>query len=86
MIENRNIFQRLAWSVYKYFLTLISMLRTNIRDYGMFIALVVIFIVFGFMTNGIFLGPFNFTNLLNQTAYVAVLAVGYDSCYRYEAN
>ena len=76
MIENRNIFQRLAWSVYKYFLTLISMLRTNIRDYGMFIALVVIFIVFGFMTNGIFLGPFNFTNLLNQTAYVAVLAVG----------
>lgn len=75
-MENKNIFEKIAWSVYKYFLTLVSMFRTNIRDYGMFIALVVIFIVFGFMTNGIFLGPFNFTNLLNQTAYVAVLAVG----------
>ncbi len=76
MVENKNILEKAAWHIYKYFLTLISMLRTNIRDYGMFIALVVIFIVFGFMTNGIFLGPFNFTNLLNQTAYVAVLAVG----------
>lgn len=76
MNENKNIFQKVAWSIYKYFLTLISMFRTNIRDYGMFIALIVIFIVFGFMTGWIFLGPFNFTNLLNQTAYVAVLAVG----------
>lgn len=76
MIENKNIFEKIVWSVYKYFLTLISMFRTNIRDYGMFIALVVIFIVFGYMTGWIFLGPFNFTNLLNQTAYVAVLAVG----------
>jgi len=76
MNENKNIFSRIGWSIYKYFLTLISMFRTNIRDYGMFIALIVIFIVFGFMTNWIFLGPFNFTNLLNQTAYVAVLAVG----------
>lgn len=76
MIENKNIFQKITWSVYKYFLTIISLFRTNIRDYGMFIALVVIFIVFGFMTSWIFLGPFNFTNLLNQTAYVAVLAVG----------
>ena len=76
MIENKNMFRKIVWSVYKYFLTLISMFRTNIRDYGMFIALVVIFIVFGYMTGWIFLGPFNFTNLLNQTAYVAVLAVG----------
>ena len=60
----------------KYFLTLISMFRTNIRDYGMYIALAVIFITFAIMTNGIFLGPINFTNLLNQTAYVSVLAVG----------
>ncbi|WP_168203264.1 sugar ABC transporter permease [Oceanispirochaeta crateris] len=52
------------------------MLRTNIRDYGMFIALIVIFVIFQFMTGGIFLKAFNFTNLLNQSAYVAVLAVG----------
>jgi len=60
----------------KYFLTLISMFRTNIRDYGMYIALSVIFIIFSIMTYGVFLGPINFTNLLNQTAYVSVLAVG----------
>ncbi len=62
--------------VYKYILTLFSMLRSNIRDYGMYIALGVIFITFAIMTNGVFLGPINFTNLLNQTAYVSVLAVG----------
>lgn len=62
--------------VYKYFLTLTSMLRTNIRDYGMYIALGAIFIIFSIMTGGSFLKPTNFTNLLNQTAYVSVLAVG----------
>ena len=62
--------------VFKYFLTLGSMLRTNIRDYGMYIALGAIFITFSAMTNGNFLKPTNFTNLLNQTAYVSVLAVG----------
>lgn len=62
--------------IQKYFLSIMSSFRTNIRDYGMYIALVVIFIVFTVMTGGLFLGPINFTNLLNQTAYVAVLAVG----------
>jgi putative multiple sugar transport system permease protein len=42
----------------------------------MYIALIVIFIIFSMMTNWVFLAPINFTNLLNQTAYVAVLAVG----------
>lgn len=74
--DNKNILSKIGFVIYKYFLTLISMFRTNIRDYGMFIALAVIFIVFGIMTEWIFLGPFNFTNLLNQTAYVSVLAVG----------
>ncbi len=62
--------------ILRYFYTLISMFRSNIRDYGMYIALVVIIIIFTILTNGVFLGPINFTNLLNQTAYVAVLAVG----------
>lgn len=60
----------------RYFLTMISIFRTNIRDYGMYIALIVIFIIFTSLTNGVFLRPMNFTNLLNQTAYVSVLAVG----------
>lgn len=71
-----KLINKITWQVYKYFLTLISMFRTNIRDYGMYIALVVIFITFSLMTDWIFLGPINFPNLLNQTAYVAVLAVG----------
>src|SRR5690554_3310335 len=62
--------------VLKYFYRLLSMFKTNIRDYGMYIALGVIFIVFSIISGGVFLGPRNFTNLLNQTAYVAVLAVG----------
>ena len=69
-------FKKLPWRTYKYSLTLISMFRTNIRDYGMYIALSVIFLIFGIMTNFVFLAPINFTNLLNQTAYVSVLAVG----------
>ena len=59
----------------KYFLSLYSVFRTNIRDYGMYIALAVIFTIFTILTGGIFLRPMNFTNLLNQTAYVSVLAV-----------
>lgn len=62
--------------VSKYFLKLGSMVKSNIRDYGMYIALAVIFVVFTVMTGGTFLGAQNFTNLLNQTAYIAVIAVG----------
>ncbi len=54
----------------------VSLMRTRIRDYAMFIALAVIFIVFGIFTGGSFLSPRNLTNLINQTGYIAVLAVG----------
>lgn len=51
-------------------------LRQNIRDYGMFIALFVIMAIFAVMTNGVFISSRNLSNLLNQTGYIAVLAVG----------
>jgi putative multiple sugar transport system permease protein len=51
-------------------------LRQNIREYGMFIALFVIMGVFTATTDGIFISPRNISNLLNQTGYIAVLAVG----------
>ena len=51
-------------------------LRKNIREYGMFIALFVIMAIFAFTTKGIFISPRNISNLLNQAGYVAVLAVG----------
>jgi len=51
-------------------------LQNNIRDYGMFIALFAIMIFFTIMTDGIFISPRNISNLINQTGYIAVLAVG----------
>ena len=52
------------------------LLKTNICDYAMYIVLVVLFVVFGILTNGLFLSPRNLTDLINQTGYVAVLAIG----------
>ena len=51
-------------------------LSKNIRDYGMFIALFVIMTIFTFATNGLFLSSRNIADLMNQTGYIAVLAVG----------
>lgn len=53
-----------------------NMTKRNIRDYGMFIALFAIFAFFTIATNGIFISSRNISNLLNQTGYIAVLAVG----------
>jgi len=52
------------------------LLRENIREYGMFIALFVIFLVFTVTTDGLFISSRNLVNLVNQTGYIAVLAVG----------
>ena len=52
------------------------MLRLNIRDYGMYIALFTIWIFFTVTTNGLFISPRNIANLLNQTGFIAVIAVG----------
>jgi len=51
-------------------------IKENIRDYGMFIALFAIMIFFTITTKGIFISPRNISNLVNQTGYIAVLAVG----------
>jgi len=53
-----------------------TVLRENIREYGMFIALFVIGGFFTIATNGLFISSRNISNLLNQTGYIAVLAVG----------
>jgi putative multiple sugar transport system permease protein len=53
-----------------------KVLRQNIREYGMFIALFLIMAIFTATTGGIFISPRNISNLLNQTGYIAVLAVG----------
>lgn len=53
-----------------------KVLRENIREYGMYIALFAIMAIFTVTTKGIFLSPRNISNLINQTGYIAVLAVG----------
>lgn len=54
-----------------------KVLRQNIREYGMYIALFVIMLFFTLSTkDNLFISPRNLSNLLNQTGYIAVLAVG----------
>ncbi len=51
-------------------------IKQNIREYGMYIALFIIMSIFSLATNGIFISSRNIANLLDQTGYIAVLAVG----------
>lgn len=53
-----------------------KILQENIREYGMYIALFVIMAIFTITTNGVFISSRNIVNLVNQTGYIAVLAVG----------
>ncbi len=59
-----------------FFKDLRKLLGQNIREYGMYIALFVIMAIFTGTTNGIFISSRNISNLINQTGYIAVLAVG----------
>ncbi|MFZ5351419.1 MAG: sugar ABC transporter permease [Bacillota bacterium] len=52
------------------------LIKQNIREYGMYIALVAIMLTFTLTTNGLFISSRNISNLINQTGYIAVLAVG----------
>ena len=47
-----------------------------IREYGMYIAFLVIIIFFTIATKGLFVSPRNIGNLVNATSYIAVLAIG----------
>jgi len=53
------------------------MLRANMREYGMFIALFIIVVFFALFTpNNVFISPRNISNLINANGYIAVLTVG----------
>ncbi len=56
--------------------SLTKMIRTNVRQYGMIIALILIMLLFQILTNGILLRPLNITNLILQNSYILVLAIG----------
>jgi putative multiple sugar transport system permease protein len=48
----------------------------NIREFGMYIMLFVIMATFTILTKGVFISSRNISNLINQTGYIVVLAVG----------
>lgn len=68
--------QNRGYTMKKFFFELGNNLKSNIRDYGMFIALAVIMLIFTVLSDGTFISSRNISNLLNQTGYIAVLAVG----------
>ena len=53
----------------------LSGVKNVTKNYAMYIALALIFIMFQIWSGGRFLTPRNITNLVNQTGYIAVLAV-----------
>jgi putative multiple sugar transport system permease protein len=55
---------------------LAELFRSNIRQYGMLIALIAIMIFFQIRTDGILLKPLNITNLVLQNSYIVIMALG----------
>ncbi|MCK5767720.1 MAG: sugar ABC transporter permease [Candidatus Atribacteria bacterium] len=53
-----------------------KIVQQNIREWGMYIALFVIMAFFTITTKGVFISSRNISNLINQTGYIAVLAIG----------
>ena len=53
-----------------------NMLRGNVRQYGMVIALAAIVLLFQVLTDGVLLRPLNLSNLLTQNSYILILAIG----------
>ena len=52
----------------------------DLKQYGMLLALVVIFLIFAALTGGKTLTPMNINNLIMQNGYVVILAVGMLLC------
>jgi D-xylose transport system permease protein len=55
---------------------LLQIVRSNIQTYAIFIALVGIWLIFSFTTNGSYLDPQNISNLFRQMTVTAFLAIG----------
>ncbi|RPJ22041.1 MAG: sugar ABC transporter permease [Chloroflexi bacterium] len=51
-------------------------IRSNLQTYALVLALIIIWLLFFFLTNGIYLSAQNFSNLFRQMTITAVLSVG----------
>ncbi|MFI0779551.1 multiple monosaccharide ABC transporter permease [Streptomyces sp. NPDC021212] len=55
---------------------LLQGMRTNMRQYGMLVALALIIVIFQIWSDNILLRPLNVTNLVQQNGYILILAIG----------
>ena len=56
--------------------TLVKLFKSNVREYGMLIALIAIMAFFQWRTEGILMKPINITNLVLQNSYIIIMALG----------
>jgi putative multiple sugar transport system permease protein len=56
--------------------TLSTLFKSNVREYGMLIALIAIMGFFQYATEGILFKPVNITNLVLQNSYIIIMALG----------
>ena len=54
----------------------LGFLTSRLRQVGIFVALILIVILFQILTDGILLQPQNVTNLVVQNSYILILAIG----------
>ena len=57
-----------------------KVVNLDMKQYGMFLALVAIYVIFALLTGGKNLSPANINNLVMQNGYVVILAVGMLLC------
>lgn len=57
-----------------------KVVNLDMKQYGMFLALIAIYVIFAIMTGGKNLSPANINNLIMQNGYVVILAVGMLLC------
>lgn len=57
-----------------------KVVNLDMKQYGMFLALVAIYLIFAILTGGANLSPANINNLVMQNGYVVILAVGMLLC------
>lgn len=57
-----------------------DMLKQNMRQYAMLVALIFIMVIFQMLTDGILLKPINVSRLILQNSYILILAIGMLLC------
>ena len=57
-----------------------KVVNLDMKQYGMFLALIAIYLIFAVITGGKNLSPMNINNLVMQNGYVVILAIGMLLC------